>query len=328
MKSIIVTVVFLLSNFILAQEAAIQKDVKEALKIAKETSLYRANVNWTVLEKAVLEKAKYAKTHLDLKPALDYLLASLMDHHGMYIYDHNLIGNYKNPNEMKTEHTPEFLENVKFRAELLEGHIGYVRMRHLPMGDNVEMAKEIRFKVDSLIKKGANLWIVDLRYNLGGNMYPMLEGLAPILGNGNLGGTVNKDEMIDAQWEIKEGHFYYNNIQMVPLNNETFEDQNYNVAVLISNHTASSGEVVATAFHGRRNTKFFGEHTRGMITNNAWQVISDKFISNIATGYFTDRNGTVFKEFIHPNEIIEFKVENDRSKDEAVVKASTWLKGL
>ena len=69
-----------------------------------------------------------------------------------------------------------------FRAELIDERIGYVRIVGLGMGDNEQMARNIQDEVCRLRNAGADRWIVDLRYNGGGNMNPMVEGLATIIG--------------------------------------------------------------------------------------------------------------------------------------------------
>ena len=48
------------------------------------------------------------------------------------------------------------------------------------------MSSEIQNSICELVQKGAEKWIIDLRFNGGGNMFPMVEGISNIIGDGLL----------------------------------------------------------------------------------------------------------------------------------------------
>lgn len=95
---------------------------------------------------------------------------------------------------------------------------------------------------------------------------------------------------------------------------------------LTSCWTVSSGEVVATCFKGRPNTKFFGEATGGFTTNNNWEIINDQLILNISTGIYCDRNGIIYDKNIPVDVEIPFEVVKETEKDKSVIEAIKWLK--
>jgi hypothetical protein len=74
-----------------------------------------------------------------------------------------------------------------FQSALLPSQTGYLRVVGMPTGDNTQLAEPILAAICSLQTLGAKHWIVDLRYNGGGNMFPMLAGLSTILGEGEIG---------------------------------------------------------------------------------------------------------------------------------------------
>jgi C-terminal processing protease CtpA/Prc len=85
--------------------------------------------------------------------------------------------------------------------------IGYVRVRSTTdVGEDATsfattLQQTIRTKDTSVDVVG---WIVDLRGNSGGNMWPMVAGIGPILGEGIIGHFVNSRDLWVA-WEYRLG---------------------------------------------------------------------------------------------------------------------------
>src|SRR5262249_27262645 len=50
---------------------------------------------------------------------------------------------------------------------------------------------------------GPQGWVVDLRGNIGGDMWPMLAGIGPILGEGGVGAFVGKGDK--RKWVYRDG---------------------------------------------------------------------------------------------------------------------------
>ncbi len=114
---------------------------------------------------------------------------------------------------------------------------------------------------------------------------------------------------------------------MVTLKNKPQFKHLPKVAVLTSRWTVSSGEIVATAFKGRSNTRFFGEATGSYTTNNGWEIVSDKIILNISTAIFCDRNGTIYKYNIPVDMEVPFEIITNKEKDNCIIAAKKWLAG-
>ena len=314
--------------------------VSESLKVyldgavshAQNNSLYREKVDWDLLKKEAYSQVKDAKTVEDLTPALRNILSKLEDSHGKFIYKNKMIAYWfgeptVNQKKIDSKVWSEIQSGkYSFKSTLLENKVGYLRISGLPMGDNVKMSEEIRNAVCSLKNQKAKHWIVDLRYNGGGNMYPMMEGLGSLIGDGIVGKVADYKGNTLSTWTIKDADFYYDSYLAADLPNNCKFEKSPKVAVLISQYTASSGEAVAVAFKGRPNTKFFGLDTAGLVTVTDWTPINTDLFASISVGYYADRNGKVYRNFVEPDEKIEVVLTEEVKRDEALQKAIAWLK--
>lgn len=304
---------------------------------ARETSMYSATVNWDSLQKHVYARAEQASTIQDLKPAFETLLNGLRDHHGKIISakDYSYIAWFTDHKNRRHSDNRKFDDEIwkvvndttlKFEYKLLKGSVGYLKI--VGIGPNVDVEKEsmkIRESVISLTKQKADKWIIDLRYNAGGNMNPMMAGIAPLVGNGKVGSLVNLKNQKLFDWEIKESNFIYGGYQAVTLPDNPKFKKEPKVAVLTSRWTVSSGEIVATTLKGRPNTRFFGETTGGYTTSDGWEVIGNEVILVISTGIYCDRKGRVYEENIHVDMEVPFEVVKETEKDKCVIEAIKWL---
>lgn len=176
-------------------------------------------------------------------------------------------------------------------------------------------------KIQALIRDldtGNNIkgWIVDLRGNTGGNMWPMLAGLAPLTGAGPLGYFVRNA----AGKEMKN---VWNGAHVKVENPYTLQKPDTKVAVLIGPRTSSSGEMTTVAFIGRSNTRLFGQATGGFTTANRTFALSDGSNLLLASSYIADRNHGKYLSKISPDET----VEPVPGVDAAVKAAEKWLLG-
>ncbi len=309
----------------------VQGVLDAVLDHAEEASMYRNKVDWDVLRREAYQLAVGADTIPDLAPAITYMLEELGDTHGRFLYNRQHLSFYTGPDkphlaglDVDVYNNIQSGQVYNFEASLLAPSVGYVRIVGLPMGDNTQMSREIQDAVCAVHAMGANDWIVDLRYNGGGNMFPMVEGLAAILGDGPAGGAVGLTEEENATWRVENGDFYYND-QSVQLENAcTYEDLP-KVAVLTSMYTASSGEVVAVAFKGREHTRFFGEFTHGLTTVNDYTPLDSLSILLLSVSTYQSRDGKVYDAYVDVDEYIPFVPDATMEEDAGVRRALEWL---
>ena len=339
MKKYVFVVMIVTSNLVLGQsrEAELTKILDTVLSRSKEISYYSKTVNWDSLSLKMHKSAKKATTIEDLKPAFEILLNELKDHHGMIRNSTNgsIIAHftdYKNSrNKNKRTYSSKIWKivndvNSRYEYTLLPDKIGYLKI--VGVGPNIDGQKEaerIRNSLTELCKSKVNKWIIDLRYNGGGNINVMLAGIAPLLDTKMVIKIQDKNNEIPFTGEIIKNDFWYAGNNVFKIGKKP-KIRNPKIAILTSRWTTSSGELIAVAFKGQKNTKFFGEETEGKTTNNSWEIINNEIALVISTGVYCDRNGTVYPENIKPDKEIPFIVEENKEKDIGIIEAINWLK--
>lgn len=164
----------------------------------------------------------------------------------------------------------------QIRSEVLEKNIAYLLLPGFQAYDREQInrfAKELRSEVNRLAKqKRVKTFIIDLRLNGGGNIYPMLTGLAPLLGDKTIGYETDIEGQVVRKWEIQEGNFAIGGYQTTEVKRRSNPRlQRIPVAVLTGPVTKSSGSMAAIAFRGRPNTILIGEPTaEGYTTSNGY----------------------------------------------------------
>lgn len=166
-------------------------------------------------------------------------------------------------------------------------------------------------------------WIVDLRRNTGGATPPMLNAVGAILGSGDIGSRIDNNSK-EYIWKYENGKVYYDNSIDSQLSTQPYNLKNNlpNVAVLMSNTTASAGEAVAIAFKGRKNTKFFGEETNGRTTGNETFIMSDGAWLNITNTVDADRNGNKYFSPVKPDIYVNTEWKNFLSEKDIVLNSA------
>lgn len=295
--------------------------------VAKDQSLYNKNVNWNVLEKEVYSKFIDSDTITSIIKPVQYLLNQLGDYHGfLFLNGQRYSGNIERIRNVSYDYQgKEYINKMsliyqktlsqdQINGFILTNQIAYIEIPMiLPNGGNsediIEYTNKIRSKICELKTKKPIAWIIDLRGNLGGNMYPMLMGLAEILPlKVNMGGDSKDGNSINQKWLLKDGVFYYGEdyYPNIPALKCHIKNNENKIAVLIGRYTASSGEVVASALKGQDNIKLFGEQTSGATTSNRWIPIGKDVVFNPAISYYVSKNKTIHKDGVFPDiEIIE-----------------------
>ena len=309
------------------------------LQVTEEISYYADTVDWKKIRTEAHLISPNPSTVDDLAPACEYILNQLGDRHGgiRRTSDYSYLAHFTDyKNKSKTEDR-EFSQehyqivndlDARFEYELLANNIAYLKV--VGIGPNVDGQKEaerIRTAISEFHEQKIEKWIIDLRFNGGGNINVMMAGLAPLFDSTEVMNVLDKNKEIQIRAEIKNNNFYYGQVNAFPLLDNT-KLLNPKIAILTSRWTVSSGEIVAVAFKGQKDTKFFGERTGGLTTNNSWNIINDEIIVVISTGIYCDRNNVPYPNYVDIDQAIEFEIDLDKSKDKAINAASNWLLGL
>jgi len=202
------------------------------------------------------------------------------------------------------------------RNELLENDIAYLDVPWLSTADNsicTAFADSLQQIIGGYDQQGIKKWIIDLRRNTGGNCWPMLAGLAPLLGNGTYGYFVSDNEKIPFS--------YLNGVMMQGKHERCTVTKPYvstaqkKIVILTSAQTASAGEIVALAFKGLPDVYVYGEPTAGLTTANATYSLSDGYLLVLTVCKEADRSGRICEGKIQPDQLIVPSSSN--SKDAA-----------
>lgn len=324
--------------------------LNSALDIIQAHALNSESVDWSALRRQAFERAAGSFNPIDTYPAIYWALAQMNDPGskirlpaGLYPDQISLLQQAEKQAAATAppEHTP--LPPTPFTARRLpEGHIDAVlgrKFAHLSLptctavgNDGLMLyAADVRRIVATLSAQKPEGWIVDLRGNTGGNMWPMLDGVGPILGNGVVGAFVMASGK-RISWFYSDGKAGTRNtagIESVSLNLPPATENAGPpppVAVLVDSSTAKSAEAVAIAFHGRPDTRFFGQPTAGMSTAIQGFPLSDGAEIYLTTAIDADRNGKVFPRGLTPDQVFP-PVESmpQESDDAALNAAEEWL---
>lgn len=201
------------------------------------------------------------------------------------------------------DNNPSNYVRIDDKMGIVPDDVGYIKVGG-NFGSSTDvsvLAKNIQDDIKNADRENLKGWIVDLRGNDGGNMWPMLAGLGPILGEGILGYFIDVDKS-EISWSYNKGKSQVGNQMVVSvLNPYTLKKDNPKVAVLINQSIASSGEATTIAFKGRPNTKFFGTPTFGLSTANRSFTLSDKALLYLTVSTMADRNKKLYGSKVEPD---------------------------
>ncbi|MDI9275207.1 S41 family peptidase [Stenotrophomonas sp. PFBMAA-4] len=151
-------------------------------------------------------------------------------------------------------------------------------------------------------------WVVDAGSNGGGNMWPMLLGLLPLLrgtpdAQGALIGAFRSADGLQW-WRQGEGEVRQDGTQGLRSRQAAYRLRagSAPVAVLIGARTASSGEAVALAFRGQAGSRSFGQPSAGFSTGNRPVTLVDGTTLLLTHNVMADRNGQGDGAKLQPDE--------------------------
>jgi hypothetical protein len=336
---------------------AITKDaaafLDNAIDLMREHDLHSQTVDWTAVRDEAFKRAGGAFNPIDTYPAIYWALVQLKDpgSHlrlppGLFPDQIALLQTAEKEAAESVPSNPQAvtpLPSAFATRRLPEGHIvtaqgknfGYVVLPRCSAKDNDGLmlyAADVRRILTDLSAQNPRGWIVDLRGNTGGNMWPMLTGIGPILGDGAVGSFVAADGNIT--WFYQDGKTGTRDPAGLETVSLTIDDKpavmaaSGPVAVLVDNSTASSAEAITIAFHGRPNTRFFGDHTAGKSTAVQPFKLDDGAELYLTTAIDADRSGKPYPDGFTPDQVFpSTTVLPQESSDPVVLAAEAWLTG-
>lgn len=323
----------------------VETALDEAITKVRSMSYRRAAIDWTALEKKVRARARGARDLVDLLPALELLVEGLGDGHSHINVPPEDATTFKarygvafDAGRVVKRPTSPFMGRRETASKTVQAGRGAAEAVVVPMFSGGG-AKAAAFADDIYrrIAVGAGQrcgYIIDLRGNGGGNVWPMLVGLSPLLGDRynsydqrpdgsrKLYATLTGGKAIIAD---KDDPNYGAAIVGIDVWRAFPQLARRPVAVLIDDAVGSSGEGVAVAFKGRAKTRFFGQNTYGLASSNEGFMVGDRINVVVTTGLMTDRGGRTYQRGISPDVVtVQPKGAKDPN-DPAMLAAGQWL---
>jgi carboxyl-terminal processing protease len=296
----------------------------EALEAVEANALYASRVDWRAQQVDAREFAATGPGPAALGAYVTVVLNKLGDGHSRLLH----------PTVASQTLDPAQMNPVPV-GHLLEDRVGYLRLPGFSggahrQGDRVRIDKTPSYVsyVDTahghLATPARCGWVIDLRGNDGGNVFPMLSAVGPLLGAGTFLAFQHRDDRLEGVSIDHDGNatdLTTDGVELGALSNAPQPNATVPVAVITDSSTASAAEMVAIAFVGREETRSFGSPTAGVPTENHGVFLSDGSIVLIASAVSVDRNGETYDGPIAPDEL----TTKESSVDAPLAAAVDWL---
>ena len=293
------------------QSAIAKAYVNEILTIMRSNAVTRYIVDWGNLESEVNQLAANAQSINETYPAITRALELLGTNHSFLNASSGALITY--PSTLTC--TQSFDIDTPNEAG-----IGYIRVDSYGPNNaetQTEFATNIQAKIAQQDREGITAWIVDLRNNQGGNMWPMIAGLGPLFDSSLLGYFADADENF-IPWGYENGQSILNGTPIVTVNaNYTLINASPKIAVLSSQRVASSGEATLIAFKKQNNVRFFGTDTCGLSTANSSFELSDGSVLFLTTAITVDREQEKYGDRV--------PVDQPSTPETVLTEAISWL---
>lgn len=305
----------------------LQATLTKVFRTVRQNSVYRQQVDWNKLENLVLKETTTPLSFEDFQRRVQLTFSSIGDKHAALFVNGKKLSAVNIPVVLRSTLIDELRSNnPQLHTKIMEGKYGYILVPHNSTKDNLQqMTQAIQDSLCKLIEKPLDGIIVDLRSNEGGSIYPLFTGLHQLIGDGVFGAFTNFDGTSRNSWKLKKGKFYQQNRVVASVKTNCSCSNKLKVAVLLSQVTASAGEMLAIALKGRKNTIFIGEKTYGLTTGNVVFKIDGHLLA-VSASFSEDRTGKVYNNYVTPDiEIIEGDNFSNISIDRKVLEAIKWF---
>jgi len=300
----------------------------------KNGYLHKDAVNWKIIEsetKQNLQKyATFQNSLSEIKNLFDKIGATHCN-----VYYNGIKYSSTGKNISKDDYSEQWKKKYDtrpgFEVKVVNEKYGYILMPALVSFDisaqNIhKIAQPLYDQIaDVNAKNKVDGWIIDLRFNTGGNSWPMLLALYDFLGDNDIGGSLNENKKQESKSKLNKGMLIERSKKIAYINPVGKLLTQKKVSVITGIFTASSGEVVALAFKGRPNTKFIGESSYGATTGNISYPLPFNGIMALTNSYDSDRNGNFYEKIIPDTIILKQDNFDDLLLDKKIQEAIKFI---
>lgn len=295
-----------------------QAIVINTIELLRANSIVGNQVNWDVLQSEAIEIAERTGNEVDLDNSIAHITALLQDGHSAYF-------SRAQSESFNTAVQESFTSSITSEVSEVDGvpQVSVNGFRSMDSKLAEVAAGKLRGQVDKAIAATKCGVIVDLTKNSGGNMYPMLSGLAPLLPDGILLQFESVDGTRTAV-RSNEGAIEFGNQQILPAIQTKFVSaaKRLPTAIILGHATGSAGEMVAIAFKGRKDVRSFGQPTAGAVTGVTPFKLRHGGLLALATSWTLDSRGRKYIESLAPDETLA----GINSVSKARKRAADWVR--
>lgn len=298
---------------------------EQALELMQKNP-FKSEVSWDLLVSSAREQLSEATTLKEAHTVINQCLKQVQGPHS-FVMPARHAALYHN-DTARLKRTPALRELMgSIEYEMTDDGIGYIAVPWVSSTDPAictQIADSLQSLIGRLADQGATRWIIDLRKNSGGNCWPMLAGMGPLLGNGTCGYFVRKARVTSIRYQ--DGTALHNSTVMCKVSNPVTltDEQRQQIVVLTGPKTSSSGEILALAFKGMPRVRLMGEPTAGLTTANTTYDLLDGSTLVLTICQEADRHGRICEGKIVPDDLVK---PDPLHKNDDVVKDSArmWL---
>lgn len=280
----------------------------EAFTFMEKNYYRRDDISWPDLEARARRQLETAANCDDAYASITWCFKQLNEPHS-FIMPPDKAARYTGAAASPGSEPPLSGLVGEIRGEWLLDSIGYLTIPWVSTDDSLvceRIADSIQSVIARLDSRGISRWIIDLRKNSGGNCWPMLTGIGPLLGDGIYGYFVSSDERVPIAY--RDGSAFQGRHVRCRVSDKgyrTQKDRKY-IAILTGPGTVSAGEIVALAFRGRALTRLIGQPTEGLTTANATYSLSDNSMLVLTVCQEADFTGRICEGRIRPDTYVPF----------------------
>lgn len=274
---------------LLAGTAHASQSLDLALDLVKSKAYRSKSVDWTAVE----DQARIIEKNQGEDEAIRFVVAALADRHTSYRAPTSPTATSPRPQAVQSE-IATVLPSID--------QIPALQINRWAGKDQVGATNTVRSALSQIMKHQPCGLILDFSENSGGNMWPMLVGLSPLLSEGQLGifrsaeGTISKIEKTNGLVTLGGKPHFLNYPQSA-----TFQDAAPFIAIVIGKKSVSSGEITPLMFYGQKNVKFFGHKSSGFTSANQVFPLPNGGTLVLTTSMTEDRNGRSHPDGIEPD---------------------------
>lgn len=279
-------------------------------KVMKNGYLFKEQVSWKKVEAEINNNLKqYTDFKKSLNEVSTFFDLTKADHSRVYFKDQEFSGNFPGPkhDDFTDQWINKYKTNPQFEVKVLDNQYGYILMPGMYSEKNLHKQSQSLYDQINSIKNSNKLqgWIIDLRFNTGGDTFPMLLALYDFLGDNVVWGTLDINKNMTNEIKLKNGKYKDNSktVSYIKPKGELLDK--VKVAIITNIATGSSGEITALAFKGRENSTFIGEETFGKTTSNIKADLPFGAFMTLTTSYDSDRNGKYYEKIIPDVTVVE-----------------------